>query len=156
MQAARNEQATGNLAKLVFLFAVFMFSTRMVSAAAETTGRFEGVASCAGSTCHGRNEGDGKIVCQDELRTWQEPSSKSGAHSRAFNVLASRRGQRIASALDLGKATSAFGRLGSRPFNRREMGKLFLKKRVLNRPRVPYKVSDTVDMSAWVPLRKLQ
>jgi hypothetical protein len=111
-QATRSEKATGKLAKLVFLFAVFMFSTRMVSATAETTGRFEGVASCAGSTCHGRNEGDGKIVRQDELRTWQEPSSKSGAHSRAFSVLASRRGQHIASALDLGKATSATACLG--------------------------------------------
>jgi hypothetical protein len=26
----------------------------------------------------------------------------------------------------------------------------------LNRNRVPYKVTDKVDMSAWVPLRKLQ
>ncbi|MDG2005104.1 MAG: multiheme c-type cytochrome [Novosphingobium sp.] len=84
----------------------------MVSAATETSTRFEGVASCAGSTCHGRNEGDGKVVRQDELRIWQEPSSKAGAHSRAFSVLASQRGQRIASALDLGKATSATECLG--------------------------------------------
>ncbi|MCX7864066.1 MAG: cytochrome c family protein, partial [Novosphingobium sp.] len=63
-------------------------------------------------TCHGRNEGDGKVVRQDELRIWQEPSSKSGAHSRAYAALASPRGQRIAAALKLGKATTATACLG--------------------------------------------
>jgi len=100
------------LAKLVVLSALFMFSASIASAATEATGIFEGVASCAGSTCHGRNEGDGKVVRQDELRIWQEPSSKTGAHSRAFAALASPRGQRIASALGLGKATSASACLG--------------------------------------------
>src|SRR5690606_8333767 len=47
-------------------------------------GRYTGVASCAGSTCHGRAEGNGAIVRQDEIAIWQEPSSSSGAHSRAF------------------------------------------------------------------------
>lgn len=70
-------------------------------------GTFEGVASCAGSTCHGRAEGNGAIVRQDEIATWQEPSSQSGAHSRAYAVLGSRRGQQIASTLGLGDATSA-------------------------------------------------
>lgn len=111
-QAARNVRATGNLAKLVVLLALFMFSSSLVSATTEATGRFEGIASCAGSTCHGRNEGDGKVVRQDELRIWQEPSSMTGAHSRAFTALASQRGQHIASALGLGKATSATACLG--------------------------------------------
>jgi len=71
---------------------------------ADAADRYEGIASCAGSTCHGRNEGDGKVVRQDELRIWQEPSSKSGAHSRAYKALAGDRGQRIAAALGLGKA----------------------------------------------------
>jgi hypothetical protein len=75
-------------------------------------GLYEGVASCAGSTCHGRSEGDGKIVRQDELLQWQEPSSKAGAHSRAYAALASARGQRIAAALGLGNATSAPACLG--------------------------------------------
>ncbi|HEY0960718.1 MAG TPA: multiheme c-type cytochrome [Novosphingobium sp.] len=75
-------------------------------------GQYEGVASCAGSTCHGRNEGDGKVVRQDELRYWQEPSSKTGAHSRAYAALASPRGQRIAASLGLGNATSATACLG--------------------------------------------
>lgn len=76
------------------------------------TGRFEGVATCAGSTCHGRAEGNGKVVRQDELRRWQEPSSPSGAHSRAFAVLAGQRGQQIAATLGLGAATSAPACLG--------------------------------------------
>jgi hypothetical protein len=70
------------------------------------------VASCAGSTCHGRVEGDGRVVRQDELRIWQEPSSKAGAHSRAYAALASPRGQRIAAALGLGNATAATACLG--------------------------------------------
>lgn len=73
---------------------------------------FEGVASCAGSTCHGRAEGNGMVVRQDEIATWQEPSSPSGAHSRAFSVLAGRRGQQIAASLGLGSATQAPACLG--------------------------------------------
>lgn len=73
---------------------------------------FEGVASCAGSTCHGRAEGNGAVVRQDEIATWQEPSSSSGAHSRAYAVLAGRRGQQIAASLGLGPATQAPACLG--------------------------------------------
>lgn len=73
---------------------------------------YEGVASCAGSTCHGRAEGNGAVVRQDEIATWQEPSSPSGAHSRAYAVLAGKRGQQIASSLGLGKATQAPACLG--------------------------------------------
>lgn len=75
-------------------------------------GRYEGVASCAGSTCHGRSEGNGAVVRQDEIASWQEPSSASGAHSRAYSVLASRRGREIAETLGLGAATSAPACLG--------------------------------------------
>ncbi|KHK91965.1 multiheme c-type cytochrome [Novosphingobium malaysiense] len=80
-------------------------------------GSFEGVASCAGSTCHGRNEGDGKVVRQDELRLWQDPSSAAGVHSRASAVLATPRGERIAAALGLGKAESAGACLGCHSTN---------------------------------------
>ena len=66
-----------------------------------------GVASCAGSTCHGRIEPTGKVVRQDELLRWQEPSSPAGSHSRAFAVLAEPRGQAIAAKLGVGPATSA-------------------------------------------------
>ena len=50
-------------------------------------GRYLGVATCAGSTCHGRAEGNGAVVRQDEIATWQEASSPTGAHSRALTVL---------------------------------------------------------------------
>nr|WP_132389630.1 multiheme c-type cytochrome [Novosphingobium sp. PhB165] len=76
-----------------------------------------GVASCAGSTCHGRGEGDGKVVRQDELRLWQDPSSPAGAHSRAAAVLSGTRGQRIAAALGLGSAASAPACLGCHATN---------------------------------------
>lgn len=70
-------------------------------------GTFEGVASCAGSTCHGRAEGNGAVVRQDEIATWQEPSSPSGSHSRAYAVLGGRRGQQITASLGLGDAQKA-------------------------------------------------
>ncbi|MCR2832816.1 cytochrome c family protein [Parerythrobacter lacustris] len=70
------------------------------SADAQANGaRIEGVASCAGSTCHGRAEGNGDAVRQDEIATWQEPSSASGAHSRAYAVLSSPRGRQIIASL---------------------------------------------------------
>jgi hypothetical protein len=84
----------------------------VTGSAALAAGRYEGVATCAGSTCHGRVEGDGRVVRQDELRIWQEPSSKTGAHSRAYAALASPRGQRIAATLGLGNATAAPACLG--------------------------------------------
>jgi len=77
-----------------------------------STARYEGVATCAGSTCHGRAEGNGAVVRQDEIATWQEPSSQSGAHSRAYAVLAGKRGQQIANSLGLGPATQAPACLG--------------------------------------------
>lgn len=79
---------------------------------ASAAGRLEGVASCAGSTCHGRAEGNGKVVRQDEILHWQDPASRAGAHSRAYTVLGSPRGMGIASALGLGAATSAPACLG--------------------------------------------
>lgn len=97
----------GLMTRLAMLLAFFL----LVDSSAEAQ-RFEGVASCAGSTCHGRAEGNGKVVRQDELMHWQEPSSRGGAHSRAYAALASSRGQAIASALGLGKATSAPACLG--------------------------------------------
>lgn len=75
-------------------------------------GRFEGVASCAGSTCHGRMEADGAVVRQDELMRWQEPSSQAGAHSRAFSILLGQRARQITSTLGMGDPTSAPACLG--------------------------------------------
>ncbi len=75
-------------------------------------GRYTGVASCAGSTCHGRAEGNGAVVRQDEIATWQEPSSPTGAHSRALAVLDTIRGRQIAATLGLGDPTGEPACLG--------------------------------------------
>jgi hypothetical protein len=47
---------------------------------------------------------------------------------------------------ETGGQIAVFGRLGSRPFTRSEMERLFL-----TRGGVPWKVSDEPDMAAWVP-----
>ena len=96
--------------KIVALVLVAMLGA--LAAGGAIAERFEGVASCAGSTCHGRAEGNGAVVRQDELRLWQEPSARAGAHSRAYAGLVSPRGQRIAGTLGLGSAGSAGACLG--------------------------------------------
>lgn len=63
-----------------------------------------GVASCAGSTCHGHSVADGTPVRQDELKLWQEESSPTGAHSRAYRVLLEPRGQGIIRRMGLDSA----------------------------------------------------
>ncbi len=111
--AAARGTRTARLGRVFILLASLLLgSVALRSASASAGGLYEGVASCAGSTCHGRSEGDGKVVRQDELMQWQEPSSKAGAHSRSYDALASARGQRIAAALGLGNATSAPACLG--------------------------------------------
>lgn len=79
---------------------------------AQGAGSYLGVASCSGSTCHGRAEGNGAVVRQDEIASWQEPSSPSGAHSRALAVLSGARGRAIAATLGLGNPASAPACLG--------------------------------------------
>lgn len=97
----------------------------LAAGAAYAAARYEGVASCAGSTCHGRAEGNGAVVRQDELRLWQEPSSRSGAHSRTYAALVSLRGERIAAALGLGQAGSAAACLGCHATPPGERGERF-------------------------------
>ncbi len=99
-------------ARVARLAAVVAFGSIVPASYAQNFTTYEGVATCAGSTCHGRAEGNGAVVRQDEIATWQEPSSPSGAHSRAYASLASRRGQQIADSLGLGAATSAPACLG--------------------------------------------
>ena len=93
-------------------FALFAGFTPTHSLQAQNATGFTGVASCAGSTCHGRSEGNGAIVRQDEIATWQEPSAVSGAHSRAYALLGSRRGQQITASLGMGDARQAQACLG--------------------------------------------
>ncbi|MET0179844.1 MAG: multiheme c-type cytochrome [Novosphingobium sp.] len=73
-------------------------------AAGEVRRAHTGVASCAGSTCHGRSIGDGTPVRQDELLRWQEESSPTGAHSRAYRVIREPRGQAIIRRMNLDEA----------------------------------------------------
>lgn len=77
------------------------------SASAAIKGKHMGVATCAGSTCHGRNEADGEVVRQDELMRWQEESTPGGAHSRAFRVLGEPRSIAIGKKLGIGDPRSA-------------------------------------------------
>lgn len=74
--------------------------------------KHEGVASCGGSTCHGRQEATGITVRQNELLSWQDDSSPAGAHSRAYRVLAEPRSQAIAAKLGIGPAPQAAMCLG--------------------------------------------
>lgn len=92
--------------------ALFVGLPQGSSAQAQGGYAYTGVASCAGSTCHGRSEGNGAVVRQDEIATWQSPFAVSGAHSRAYAVLASRRGQQIAQSLGWQDATSRSECLG--------------------------------------------
>ena len=81
-------------------------------ALANDIGSHEGVASCGGSTCHGRLAPSGRVVRQNELITWQDESSAAGAHSRAWQVLTQARGEAIAARLGLGAAEHAQACLG--------------------------------------------
>ncbi|AOL93801.1 multiheme c-type cytochrome [Porphyrobacter sp. LM 6] len=94
------------------MLAAILMLALLPASQASGNARYEGVATCAGSTCHGRAEGNGAVVRQDEIATWQSPSSASGAHSRAYAVLASERGRQIAASLGLGSATAAPACLG--------------------------------------------
>lgn len=75
-------------------------------------GVHEGVASCSDSMCHGRQVASGLVVRQNELITWQDPSSAAGDHSRAWRVLTEPRAQAIANRLGLGPAQNAAACLG--------------------------------------------
>ena len=90
---------------------VVALATIVPGARAASTSSFGGahlgVASCAGSTCHGRSEATGKIVRQDELLHWQDESSPAGAHARAWRVLGNQRSAVIAARLGIGDAQSA-------------------------------------------------
>ena len=66
-----------------------------------------GVGTCAGSTCHGRQEATGAVVRQDELMHWQDRSSPAGAHSRAWTVLAQPRARNMGLRLGIGDVQHA-------------------------------------------------
>lgn len=97
----------------VALFLTSLATPEPVEAASElANGTHLGVATCGGTTCHGRQEADGEIVRQDEILRWQEESTPGGAHSRAFRVLREPRSIAIAKQLGIGDAASSQQCLG--------------------------------------------
>ena len=66
-----------------------------------------GVASCAGSTCHGRQEATGPRVRQNEVLSWSDPASLTGVHSRAWTVLNAPRAQAIGRRLGIANVAAA-------------------------------------------------
>lgn len=98
--------ASGALLTLALVLAL-LFHTADVDAAAPAGYSYVGVASCAGSTCHGRSEATGKIVRQDELMIWQNPATLAGAHSRAWRTLTEPRAKAIAARLGIGDPAAA-------------------------------------------------
>jgi hypothetical protein len=75
--------------------------------AAHSTAVHLGVASCGGTTCHGRQEATGPRVRQNELLTWQDPSSVAGAHSRAWSVLKEPRARAIGQRLGIADVSAS-------------------------------------------------
>ena len=75
-----------------------------------------------------------------ELIAWAKTPSPALAMSKGL--------ERDRGVDETGGQMAVFGRVGSRPFTRPEMEKLFL-----NRRGFPYKVSDVADMKAWVPAK---
>ena len=95
------------IAALLILFIALVLAAPEARSNTDASGAHLGVASCAGSTCHGRMAGDGPVVRQDEISIWQEPSTAGGAHSRAYAVLSNSRSQFIARNLGIADAASA-------------------------------------------------
>lgn len=99
-------------AALFMLLAMLIIVAPEARSSAAQEGTHLGVASCAGSTCHGRMLGDGAVVRQDELARWQEPSTQGGAHSRAYAVLSNARSQVIARNMGIADAATSSTCLG--------------------------------------------
>ncbi|MEQ1508815.1 MAG: multiheme c-type cytochrome [Sphingopyxis sp.] len=110
-QRARMRISLFGAAAAILLAALVLVAPEARSNAAQD-GAHLGVASCAGSTCHGRMLGDGPVVRQDEIARWQEPSTQSGAHSRAYSVLSNARSRTIARNLGIADAASSSTCLG--------------------------------------------
>jgi Cytochrome c554 and c-prime len=102
----------GQRARTGSLFALFLLLMIPGARAADAPGTHEGIATCGGSTCHGRLAPTGKDVRQNELITWQDTTSAAGAHSQAWQVLNRTRAQNIARRLGLGPAQDAKDCLG--------------------------------------------
>jgi hypothetical protein len=92
------------------LLALFMLVRPMgAQAITQSSGgaTYVGVATCGGTTCHGRSEADGPVVRQDEIMLWQDPATAAGAHSRAWAVLREPRSREIGQRLGIGDPSTA-------------------------------------------------
>jgi hypothetical protein len=98
--------------RLTVSLALAFMTLLAIPLSASSQALHNGVATCAGSTCHGRQVADGAVVRQNELVVWQDFSSAAGAHSRAWRVLEGPRAQKIADRLGLGRASAAPACLG--------------------------------------------
>lgn len=117
MGGARASRVVGALCVAIatVVCAAALLSGRAATAAPESLanqGVHEGVASCAGSTCHSRQVDSGLNVRQNELITWQDRSSPAGVHSRAWRVLTEPRAQAITRKMGIGPAQNAKECLG--------------------------------------------
>jgi len=99
--------AAGFLAALLLILLLRPAGAQTLAQSTSGSATFVGVATCGGTTCHGRSEADGEIVRQDELMLWQDPATAAGAHSRAWAVLREPRSRAIAQRLGIGEAASA-------------------------------------------------
>jgi Cytochrome c554 and c-prime len=99
--------ALGVAVALALLLLVGPYGAQATAQNADREATFVGVATCGGTTCHGRSRADGAVVRQDEIQLWQDPATAAGAHSRAWAVLREPRSQEIARRLGLGDASSA-------------------------------------------------
>ena len=97
----------GAFALAALIIFLLVFPPQGATAQEANAVTYVGVASCGGTTCHGRSEADGPVVRQDEVMLWQDPSSAAGAHSRAYDALRDPRSQAIAQRLGIGEATNA-------------------------------------------------
>jgi len=99
--------AAGSLAVLLLVLLLRPAGAEAVVQGTSGGPTYVGVATCGGTTCHGRSEADGEIVRQDELMLWQDPATAAGAHSRAWAVLREPRSRAIAQRLGIGEASGA-------------------------------------------------
>jgi hypothetical protein len=97
--------AASLLAALILIFPIGPRATAQDSNVG--TGTYVGVATCGGTTCHGRSHADGPVVRQDEIMLWQDPAAAAGAHSRAWSVLRDERSREIGRRLGIGDPSTA-------------------------------------------------
>jgi len=107
MGGTRNIAIALSAAFCAALALLLTFPPATAQPAPATAATYVGVATCGGTTCHGRSQADGAVVRQDELMLWQDPATAAGAHSRAWAVLREPRSRAIAQRLGIGEAASA-------------------------------------------------